>query len=444
MFIAYDAILFCVIGFALHSSVKSANWEFPGQIDKYVSSLSIIYILNMLVLIVLALLFGPAIGDLLGLETVVVIALIVHSFGSALVTLYNARISLQYSYKKYMVVAASSSIGNVALSLLLVFTVFYGHRYLGRILGATIALAIVGVALLGVFWRKARPKINLSYWKFGLRYSLPIVPHGISQVVLAQFGRLMVNYMVSTVAAGIYGLAANLMIVMTVLTDSISTVWSTWFYEAMEGESADKATAGKSLSSDDLKKRESAIQHRSSQLMLGFAILSVALMAVAPEMIWVLGGDAYMEGAYCAFGMILSGYCVFLYNLIVVGEYYKQKTNYVMLGTILAAGINVLFNLWAIPAFGYLSAAFTTLAAYVFYVIFHGVICKMILGFSILHFRKSLLLAAVLLIMMGIDILAFDSFALRLVAGVICASALIWALLRKNAGASGIKSILGR
>lgn len=210
VFLAYDSILFCVIGFALHSSVKSANWEFPGKIDQYVSSLSIIYLANMALLLVLAVLFGQSLANYLGLETIVVAAMVLHSFGSAIVTLYNARISLQYSYIKYMIVAAISSVGNIALSLLLIFTFFSEQRYLGRILGATIALAVLGFFLVGQFWRKERPVVDLKYWIFGMRYSLPIVAHGLSQVALAQIGRLMTNYMVSTTAAGIYGLAANL------------------------------------------------------------------------------------------------------------------------------------------------------------------------------------------------------------------------------------------
>ena len=140
VFIAYDSILFCIIGFALHSSIKSANWEYPGEIDKYLSSISLIYLGNMALLIIVVLVFNQQLASLVGLETVVIVAMVLHSFGSAVVALYNARISLQYSYVKYMVVATTSSIGNVALSLVLIFTLFNGQRYLGRILGATTVL----------------------------------------------------------------------------------------------------------------------------------------------------------------------------------------------------------------------------------------------------------------------------------------------------------------
>lgn len=444
VFIAYDSILFVVIGFALHSSLKSANWEFPKQIDDYVSSISLLYIANMVFLIVLVLIFGPFISSAIGFDSVVMACLVVHSFGTAITALYNNRVSLQYSYKKYMVVALASSLGNVLLSLVLIFTVFYGQRYMGRILGATIVLAVLGAILVLCFWRAARPRVNLKYWSFGLKYSLPIVAHGLSQVVLAQFGRLMINYMVSTEAAGIYGLAANLMIIVTVLTDSVSTVWTTWFYETMEGEEADKATELKMLADAELKQRSMTIQRRAGQLAQGFAIICIALMAITPEMIWVLGGDAYMDGAYCAFGMILSGYCVFIYNMIVAGEYYKQKTNYIMIGTILAAIINIILNLWAIQAFGYIAAAYTTLVSYMFYVVFHWIISKRVLSFAVLGLRQLLLAAMVLGLCAVMFALLFDYVFARILAGVIICLVFFWRLLKNTGGLTGLKGILGK
>lgn len=44
VFISYEAILYIVIGFAVHTSIRSANIKFENQIDKYTSSVSLIYI----------------------------------------------------------------------------------------------------------------------------------------------------------------------------------------------------------------------------------------------------------------------------------------------------------------------------------------------------------------------------------------------------------------
>ena len=56
VFASYDMILFVLIGLALHTSIQSANLEFRGKINSYTSSISLIYILNGLVALAVAVL----------------------------------------------------------------------------------------------------------------------------------------------------------------------------------------------------------------------------------------------------------------------------------------------------------------------------------------------------------------------------------------------------
>lgn len=65
---------------------------------------------------------------------------------------------------------------------------------------------------------------------------MPIIPHGISQVLLAQFDRIMINKMIGKSEAGIYGLVGNIKLILAIISDSISEVWMTWFYEKMKNK----------------------------------------------------------------------------------------------------------------------------------------------------------------------------------------------------------------
>ena len=179
VFMSYDAILFVIVGLAMHTSIRSANSEFKGKIDAYTSSVSLLYLINALILAAVVVLFGAGLSGLLGFDRSVLYMLILFSTGSAILTLYNNRISLDYSFKKYLAVAMVNSIGNVALSLILILTVFRSQKDVGRILGSTLVIAALAVVLLIGMYRKAKPRYNKQFWKFGLKYSLPIVPHGV-------------------------------------------------------------------------------------------------------------------------------------------------------------------------------------------------------------------------------------------------------------------------
>ena len=393
--VSYDAILFVVIGLAMHSSIRSANYEFRGEIDRYTSSISLIYIAITAFFFLLFTLFGGILSKWMHFQRVILYMLIIYSFGSAVLNLYNQRLSLNYSYKKYILVSLTNSLGNIGLSLVLILTVFRDHRDIGRIIGSSTAIFILACALLVSFYRKAKPRFNRAYWQFGIKYSLPIVPHGISQVLLAQFDRIMIHSMVSASAAGIYSLAGNINLIMTIITDSISTAWSTWFYEEID------------------KKHYSEIQKRAAQLSALFMIFTIGAMAVSPELILLLGGKAYENGKYVAIPMIMDAFVLFLYNVIVPSEYYTKKTTYIMFGTMVAAVINLITNYIFIKRYGYIAAAYTTLFSYVCFVVLHIIISRKLVGFYVIPMKWIALLCGSAAAMAVVFIVFIESLAIR-------------------------------
>ena len=146
VFAAYEAVLFVFIGMALHSSIRSAKYEFEGKIDDFTSSIMGIYWINLIVALFISIVFNKILTKLLDLDLVTLVMLVIYSFGIAVVTLYNARISLDYEYKKYIKVSLASTIGNVGLSLILIKTIFNSSRGFGRVLGITISTVLVTAA----------------------------------------------------------------------------------------------------------------------------------------------------------------------------------------------------------------------------------------------------------------------------------------------------------
>lgn len=382
VFVSYDSILFVLIGMALHTSVRSANQKFSGKIDEYTSSITLIPCINLCILLLIAFLFGNHIATWMGFSRLSVYMLVIYSFGSAVVTLYNNRISLDYSYKKYLIVSLLNSVGNIGLSLALIFSRFREAKDVGRIMGSTITIFVLGIAILVSLYKKSKPSYNKTYWGFALKYSAPIIPHGISQVVLAQVDRIMIQRLVSSSAAGIYSLAGNIKLILTIITDSISNAWSTWFYEEMN---------------DD---KTAEIQKRAKQLSLLFAIFSIGLIALSPELIWILGGEEYSAGKYVAVPMIIDAFVLFLYNVIVPSEYYTQKTQYIMMATVAAAVINLVTNYIFISMFGFIAAAYTTLFSYICYLLFHIFVSRHLTGFFVMPV-KNILIDIVLVASMG-------------------------------------------
>jgi len=423
VFVSYDAILCVIVGLALHTSIRSANLEFKGQIDRYTSSVTLIYLAIAGLMAAVVALFGDVLSPILGFNRLVLYLLILFSTASAFLVLYNTRISLDYSYKQYLLVAGINSLANIALSLVLILTAFRNQRDLGRILGVTVVAVALAACILVGMYRKARPQYNKRYWLFGLKYSLPIVPHGVSQVLLAQFDRIMIRSMVSNAAAGIYSLAGNIKLILTVITASISSAWSTWFFGEMD------------------KKNYASIRQRATQLCALFTILTVGVLALSPELVFILGGEAYNRAKYVAIPMVLDAFVLFLYDMVASGEYYAKKTVYIMLGTMVAAVLNVVLNYIFILKYGFVAAAYTTLASYIFYLVLHLFISRKFVGFCIVPVKWMLAFSAIVTVMAAANLFLLDSLLLRwgLCALVVIPMAL---LLLRSIG--GVGTLLNR
>lgn len=413
VFASYEAILHVIVGLAIHSSIRSANLEFQGQIKKYTASVSLIYFLNAGILLLIAALFGNQLSELLDFSKTIILLLILYSLGSSLLALYNNFISLEYSYGKYLAAALFNSVGNVSLSLVLILTVFRDHRDTGRIVGSTVTICFLAAFLLVSIYRQARPRVNKEYWRFALKYSLPVVPHGVSKVLLGQFDKIMIRSMVGNSEAGIYSLAGNIKLALTVISESIYAAWSTWFFEQMENQ------------------REDRIKARARQLSLLFAAMTVGTMALSPEIMLFLGGSAYDAGKYVAVPMIMDAFVLFLYDIIVPAEYYKKKTTYIMYGTIAATVIDLIANYLFIARFGYIAAAYTTLFSYLCYLILHVVISRKVIGFSVLAGKDMLLSAGIVFAAAVADLLLIDHLLFRLGVCALILIPLVGYLIRK-------------
>lgn len=411
IFISYDAILIVLVGWAMHSSVKSAHYEYK-KTDEYVSSISLLYIITALIYTGIIIIGGDKLSSWLGFSGMILLMLIPFSFSGAVIHLYNERISLEYEYKKYLTIALLNSVGNVVVSLILIVTVFRNQRDVGRIVGTVATIFIIALVLLIKMYIKAPPKINKRFWKFGVLYSLPIVPHGISQVLLSQCDRIMISNIINDSVAGIYCLAGNLRLVLTIISTSIGTSWSTWFFAKMENGNKEE------------------IQKNSSLLVRLFVVFTVGLMALSPELIHLLGGREYDSGKYVAVPMIMDAFILFLYNIIVTSEYYKQKTKYIMLGTLVAAVINVITNYVFISKYGFIAAAYTTLFSYICYLLLHAFISKKLVKFDVVKQRTFLVSILIIAVTGFIDLSFIDMVVVRYVLCAIVVIALCPPLIR--------------
>ena len=394
-YIAYESIIYIIIGLALHTSFKKAKYKYENNFNKYVSSCVFLGICSAGVWFVGLNIIYFLIARYLELDRWILNILIFHSFGSALIQYYNAYVGLYYEYKKFLKLSFINAGVNIFGSIALIMFAFSDSRYYGRILGSALPVIFIGIYIVIFFFKKSKPKHDSGMWKYALKYSLPIIPHGISQVVLAQFDRIMISNMVGSAQSGIYSFAYNIYSIIQVTSNSLSNVWEPWFFERMH------------------EKDYESIRKKGFLFGLCMLIFSTLLCLIAPEIILLLGTSKYSESVYCVIPIIIGGYFSFLYVLPCEVEYYHEKTQYIALATSIAAVVNIILNYFCIKKFGYVAAAYTTMVTYLLYFVFHYFIAKKIEGKYIYSNKGILFLVVGALVVCGITISLINYIVIR-------------------------------
>ena len=323
--------------------------EFEKERDRYVSS---VLSLTSSIALVFAAVYcvSPQFWNrITGLPTELMILMLVGFLVAPARDFWLSRQRYEYKYKLPGLVTVISAVAASALSFVVVL-------YLTRAGSAKVSTGrlfanytiVFGVA--AVIWAatllKGKTFYNAAYWKFSLKLSLPLVGYAIASQVLNTSDRLMISKLVDNSAVGIYSTLYTVSSLSLMVWSALNSSFEPYLYQNME-------------------KEHHQIKEISLSMLSLYGVIAIMLVFCAPEIIRILATDAYYEAIYImppiAAGVFLTSVSN-LYSDILV---YLKKTKYIMLSSVIAAVVNVILNGLAIPVFGYMAAAYTTMISYI-------------------------------------------------------------------------------
>lgn len=359
-FISWHAMLMPICTMNLMYSIGRAKLDYPNKINDYIGSMQLFAALVTLGIAAVVFAVLEPIAGLLELSEWEVIILIVYLFFEPTILFYQSGYRYQYKYKQNIAIAWYTVVATSMLSFVLMI-MLEGDMSLWRILGIVIPTAILSIALWIKSIKAGHVHCNKEYWKYGWNLSGPLILHTISLNILSQSDRVFISKICGTSDAGIYSLIYSYGLVLSILTGAVSDGWLPWFHDALYMQKG-----------EEIRKKVKPL------IGLG-CYIGLACIALAPEAIYMLGGNQYVDGVNCAIPISLGIICKYIYTHYVNIEMHLKRTKYVAQGTIVAAILNIILNAVFIPIFGYIAAAYTTLVSYVVLLIIHFVITKKIL-----------------------------------------------------------------
>lgn len=263
---------------------------------------------------------------------------------SGAMTIQAVRFTVWQSKGRALPAAAlqvASSVLNILLSLLGVLVLHLGAT--GRIGGAILAcLAIAAFSMLAFRHESIGARPSGHDCKELLRFGLPLVPHVAAGVVFSSVDRFAVSAQMGTQALGIYGVAAQIGMIMSVLADAAVKAYFPALYRIL----------GRSTLQGRLRIVGLTYLSMPFWLLIAFAAWGVLLLCGG-----LLLGERYVAALPLAIWFLVGGAINGIYLNISALFFFTGRTEWISASTLTAAGTAALLAPWAVAQWGLVGAA---------------------------------------------------------------------------------------
>lgn len=352
VFNSWLGIVSIVVGLHLSYGVFTQGLvKFEDERHVFCSSLQGLSTTLVLLWTVIYLIFRDFFNHLLSLTTVQMLSMLVIIWTTSAFSFWASEQRVEYKYRHLVIVTLLVSLAKPIIGI--IFVVFAEDKVTARVLGLVLVELIGYTGLFAIQMAKGKVFYSAKFWRYALRFNLPLIPHYLSQMVLSSSDRIMISNMIGSSEAGIYSLAYSLSSIMILFNSAITQTLSPWIYQKIKANKV---------------KEIEAIAYTS---LIFIAAVNLALILLAPEAVALFAPKTYYEAIYVIPPVAMSVFFMYSYDLFAKFAFYYEKTQLIMTASIIGAVLNALLNIFFIRMFGYIAAGYTTLACYIVYCIAH-------------------------------------------------------------------------
>lgn len=293
------------------------------------------------------------------LSPILIIAMFVELLVMPAFEFWTAKERFDYNYKKIIKISISMNVFCLGLSIIAVLN--SNHKIEARVLSDVFVKLLFAGTLFAIILIKGKKFFNKEYWKYALKFNLPLIPHYLSNYILNQSDRLMIGKMVGKTQAAYYSVSNTISNVMVLLVSAINNSLTPYIYKTINDNCPEK------------------IKNKINPIVILIALATIVIMAFAPEVVYVFAGSEYMDAIYVIPPITASVYFIFIYSMFSTIEYYYEKTGLIAIATTGSAILNLGLNYFGIKIFGYYAAGYTTLICYICLSICHYILYRKVI-----------------------------------------------------------------
>lgn len=368
--------------------------DYEKDRDRY--SFSMLVLSNIITIACAVVMFSifPFIGGALKIDLPLLILMFIVFLLEPAYSFWAARQRYEYKYKASFFASTSITLLAPIIAILCLWLI-PGNKVYERIIGTEVTLAIFYLFFYVLLAVKSKGQIKTSYWKYAIKFNLPLIPHYLSAYLLSGADKIMISHMVSDTATALYTIAYSVASVVLVIWTSANSSLIPYTYEKCK------------------EKDYKSISRVTLPILAVFGVVCLILIMLGPEVVALMADAEYREGIYAIPPIVGGVFFQAQYYLYANVLYYYKKPVWVMVGSIVAMCLNIGLNFWLIPKFGFIAAAYTTLICYFMQCVIDYVALRCFLKKDIYNMKFVGLLSLILIAISAFSNLLYDYLIVR-------------------------------
>ena len=414
VFVSWEGVISVFATLSLAGGVYNvAQSKYEDDVEGYTSSMIFLTFLSSLVIYSGCIGINVVFPQLFQLNTLYLLYMWIQTFTNAAITFWLVRQRYVYNYKSVIVYTFANAILSPAVAIVAIL-MFPENAAFAKVIGA----GIVGIAIglwMTVHWIiKGRTLYKKEYWAHALKFNLPLIPHYLSTNILSSSDKIMINSMIGSVQAGIYGIAHSITGMVSIITQAINHSLIPYTMQSIK------------------TKNYKGLKNTVTGCVLLMSVVCIGVMLFAKEGILIFATEEFADAVWFIPPLTLSVLFLFIYGIIGNIMFYYEKTWQMSAITITCAVVNLITNYFGILWFGYIAAGYTTVfCSFLKMILCYFVVRKYEKNLNqIVDVKLFLLIMAVYAGFMAYSMVFYDNIWLRL--GLIGVVLLLLILFRKK------------
>lgn len=319
---------------------------------------------------------------------------------------------MKYTYSYKSVVAQSLVYSAVSCCGALFAIVFIARTAEAKIVPQVVAAIAISTFIIIRSAIKGREFYDPDIWKFSIGFCVPQIPHYLSEIILMNSDRIMIDHMCGASDVAVYSVAYSAGSLITMVTSAINAAFAPYQYQKILG------------------KEYKILAKNTNYIIMFVAFCLCGVMMFGREVILILGGKKYIESISLIIPISLGVFFNYVFQLFArVQECFEQKHT-IVIASVSCALLNIVLNLVFIHIFGYQAAAYTTFICYLVFCFLHYYfyrkVCRKFVGQEIFDIKGLCIISAVLIVLSLIINIINKVYILKYVIIFIAFAFMVW------------------